>query len=524
MPPPPSLAGRLDYSPASARAWAAGWDYATARAAVDAHLRGAFGSSYQLAIDLNRHPAVIAARRQRRSAITALPWILRGPERAPHRYETDDAVRAWGMIQPLLGEITDDIAVMGLAVLEHPLDVVETETGPRYRVAEVRLWPLSCVEHGSAILARDADAGPYDPDRYYARLATPDTDTGRLYIPLPDPGSTDGHFTVIGEQGRPHHRGAVIACDLEYVAAQLARRAWARLQHALGKASVVGEMPAEIPIRDPDGGLNQVATDFQRMLEALGETQIAGIRPAGSKIDMIEVTAQTATLLPDSIDASVRMFALAILGHDAGLTRGTSVYADPKSQSVTEDLNRDTARTIVAGIEATVNFVASLNCIMGDRRITLDPKIPDSDQDMRREAVQKRRAADDEHAAAQLAAGKAAAEQVTAERAAGLDMTQARIATIYMIAGVPVPSIAETAPRGAEVYAYDLDGGIVTVNEQRADKGKPAVAWGEVTVPEYKARVAAGWTTSPAGWRPPPAAPAPTGDIVAPARSRLTAP
>ena len=54
------------------------------------------------------------------------------------------------------------------------------------------------------------------------------------------------------------------------------------------------------------------------------------------------------------------------------------------------------------------------------------------------------------------------------------------------------------------------------INEQRADKGKPWVPWGEVTQPELAARVTLGWTTSDQGWHPPAAAPAPGGEPGAP--------
>jgi len=496
MPPPPNL--RVDYNPGSARAWAAGWDYATARAAIDAHLRGSFASSYQLAIDLNRHPAVIAARRQVRSAMTALPWVLRGPTRAPQRYETEAAGEVWAQIRGMLGDIADDLRVMGFAVLETPLDVVETETGPRYAVTEARLFPLACVEHGSAITA-DPKAKPFDPDRYYARGAD-----GTYHL-LPLPGETDGHWTVIAERvNAPHRRGAIIACDLEYVASQLARRAWAKLQNTLGKKSPIGELPAEIPIKTEAGDENPVATDFQSMLEAIGETQVAGIRPAGSKVDMLEATATTGDLLPQSVDASCRMFALALLGHDSGVTRGSTVYTDPRAQSVPEDLNRDAAGAVVASVGELLTFLARLNCAEC-APITLDPQIPDSDQDMRREEVQKRRAADDAHRAAMLDAGAKAAAQLAAERAAGAIVDDARVVQVYALAGVEPPALAPAKPQGDAVYAYDLDGGIVTLNEQRAAKGLPSVPWGTVTVPEYRARVAAGWTTSPTGWVAPPA-------------------
>ncbi len=431
MPPP---AGHVvNYSPSSARAWAAGWDYASARSAVDEHLRGRFVVSYQLGIDLNRHPAVIAARRQRRSAITALPWILRGPERAPGRFELEAAAGVWSQVLALLGEVVDDLAVHGFAVLQHPVTWDDTESGPRAVIRSVSQYPIACVEHGSAI-GSDAPAGPYDPDRYYARAAG-----GARYL-LPLPGQTDLHWTVIGEGAAPHRRGAIIACDLEYVSAQLKRRAWAKLINMLGRASVVGGLPVEIPIRLSDGSENPIAADFQEMLEALGETQIAGIKPPGSTVDEVQVTATTADLLPQSIDDSARMFALAILGHDAGVTRGSSVYTDPRAQSVPQDLARDDERLIRGAVSSLLTALARLN-VERCGPVTVDGQIPDSDQDIRRAEVQARRASDDAHRAALLAAAAQAAAQVETERRAGLIVDDARIAYLYSLAGAEAPRL-----------------------------------------------------------------------------------
>lgn len=439
--PPPAENPRAKFDPGTARAWAAGWDYKLARAAVDEHLRGRFLRSYQLAIDLERHPAAKAARRQRRSAVTSQPWILRGPTRAPGKIELQAAARTWAKIKPLLGGIVDDLAVHGLCVLQHPVAPPDEET-KRYEIASVEIWPLACVELGSALLARDG-AGPYEPDRLYARTVG----GPRLWEPLPNPGETDLHWTVFGDPNG-WQRGAIVACDLEYVAAQMGRRAWAKLQNQIGKASNVAELPPNVPMFDtkPDGtvGENPVASATLDMVTALGEEQIAGIMQNGGEVHSIQVTATTADLLPQSIDASREMFALAILGHAGAVTRSSSVYSDPAAQAVPQDLARDDAQLIAAPIAALLTGVARLNC---ERCADIwpDPQIPDSDQDMRREAVQKRRKADDEHRAAQLAACKAAADAVAAERAAGGVVDADRVAELYALGGLPPPRLAPQA-------------------------------------------------------------------------------
>lgn len=446
MPPPPNLAPRADYNPSTARAWAAGWNFELARFAVDEQLRGRFATAYQLGIDLERHPAVKAARRQRRSAVTAQPWVLRGPQRAPGRIEAEAAALAWKRIRSLLGGIVDDLAIHGLCVLQHPLELVETETGPRYQIASVEIWPLDAVELGSALLARDGKASAYAPDRLYALTAP------RTWTPLPNPGETDLHWTVIGDP-LGWRRGAIVACDLEYVASQLSRRAWAQLQAMLGKASVLGEMPPDMPMVETENGVEKqtsVGASMLALAAAIGETQTAGVHPNGAKFYPLQVTADTAQLLPQSVDASVRMFALAILGHDGLL--GKDIYTDPQTQTVPQDLARDDARLIAAPIGDLLTGVARLNCA-SCAEIWPDPQIPDSDQDMRRENVQKRRAADDAHRKAQLEAMALAAAQVKLERDAGLVVDDERVRAIYEGDGLqaaPVFKLIEIALRQGE--------------------------------------------------------------------------
>lgn len=508
MPPPANIDSATHrYASGAARAWTTGWRYDTARKVVDDAVRGYFVGSYQLGIDISAHPAIKAAREQRVAAATSLPYTIAGPDRAPHRFETDAAIALWSQAQRLLDETVDDVAIHGFAVWQHPVDIIETEQGPRHIIREIERWPLSCVEHGSAILA-DPKAGPYAPDRFYARSAAavnPDgTPADRpRYVLLPRPGETDLHWTVFGTGDFPHRRGAIIALPMCFVGGQLGRRAMAKMLSTIGRTSPIGELPENIKTLDvkEDGTVseNPIATDMLEALVAVGETQTAMIHMKGARVYPFEVNAQTGNLFPQWMQIDAQAIQWAILGHDRAIAEGDT-YTDPKAQSVPQDLTRRDVGAIERGFSALVTGLARMNAERCGP-IELRGHLPDVDQDDRRKAENERRAADDAHRAAQLAAAGLAAAQVKLERDAGLLVDADRVAYLYAVAGVEGAKLpAGTPDKVPEVFAYDLEGGVLTRGTAATLKGLPLPPHPEETVPEFRARLAA---------QPPQGAPAP---------------
>lgn len=55
----------------------------------------------------------------------------------------------------------------------------------------------------------------------------------------------------------------------------------------------------------------------------------------------------------------------------------------------------------------------------------------------------------------------------------------------------PDPASMSLLEQGPQIYAYELEGGIVKINEARARKGLPAVPWGDQTLPELLAQLEA---------------------------------
>ncbi len=506
MPPPLNLTPEMiDAQRGVDVAWASGWNAELASGAVASHMRGSFYASNQLTKDLPRYPPIRAALAQRVSAARSAEYSVTGPTRAPGRIETEAAQVLWfgdhvepekprseedpvddarsdasrraarGPLARLQKSTFRDLAMMGFSVWQHPIRVNPITL--RHEIESIERWPLGAVEYV---------ANGVDEEGYYAIDATGN------YLPLPKPGSTDGHWTVVGEGDRPHEDGAAISLDMSFIAGMRARRAFANMIDTMGKASPLCELPDEV---SPD---EQEGKDMLAMVKALGTKQAAGVHRKGGKVYPFEVTSRTGDLLPQVTDEQARMVAWALLGHDATISRG-DVYNDPTAQSVPQDLTREDVRAFALACSNLFEVLARLNVGADVEAPRLVAVLPDVDQDARRKAANERRAALDAHRTAQLAAGKAAAEQITAERAAGVVMDDARVAQIYETAGLAVPVVSSSAAAGDSVFAYDLDAGVITVNEQRRRKGEQPAPYGFVTAPDLRARIAAGWTTNAAG-------------------------
>ncbi len=67
---------------------------------------------------------------------------------------------------------------------------------------------------------------------------------------------------------------------------------------------------------------------------------------------------------------------------------------------------------------------------------------------------------------------------IKAAKEAGFAVDQAYVNALAAKYGVDAPALASTAS-GGEIYQYDIELGVVTLNEARAFKGLPPTAWGE---------------------------------------------
>ncbi len=480
-------------------ALAAGWTPEEGRLAVDAHKRGTLLWSWQLAIDAPSYPPIKAALEQRLASPLGLPWEVEGPSRAPGRIETEAARGIWCRhLERLVRSTLKDLIMMGLSVWHHPTvvnpDTLRTEIAPFmiggdedvYQVGRggVQRWPISAVGY-TATPIRGVIG-------YYAITQ------GGGVIQLPRPGESSEEWTVVGEGDQPHLDGAITALDQAFTGGMLAWRARLNLGSTAGRASLLMMLPPSVPTQTTDAsGLptRGISEDAQEVLAAVGTEQANAVFPNGTTFEKFELAMTGAAdfFHTDLLD-SILMVALAVMGRGGALAKTDAQYQGPAEMDVPESLIRRDVRAIERAASGLFAMLTRANAGSRVKSPTLCGHLPDTDQETRYQDLANRR--------------KLYLEELAAEKALGIPMTQEHadeLALEYDVLPIVVPPQAETS---AEVFAYDLDNLIITINEQRALKGLAPVAWGDIPAPEAKAKIAAGWRTSPEGWIPPVAPPA----------------
>lgn len=472
--------------------WAAGWTAGEGRQAVDLWKRGYFAQGWQLILDVTGHPGIKAAEGYRLASPCGLPWSTEGPDRAPARFETEAAKALWlTQLQRLLRSTLRDVAMGGFSVWHHPI-VVDPET-LRASCPEVKRWPLSAVG--------------YTPDPIGGVVGYYAITRGGQRVQLPKPGTTVGEWTVVGEGDQPHALDAAItALDMAFTSGMLSWRARANLGKTAGRASPVGYMPKGFPVNSaPDADGNAVHGPGEAAAETLagiGTEHEGALFPFEFKLDKFELTTTGAAEFfhQDLLD-TLLLVMLAVIGRGGGLAKTDAQYQGPTEMDVPESLVRRDVGIFERAATGLFEMLARMNAGPDVETPRLDGHLPDADQEQRIQDYGKRRAA----YIADLAAEKAIGIPLTQEHADAL-------AKKYRVESVVLPA---AAPPSAEIFAYDLEGGVLTRGTAAELKGLPPPPRPELTVPEFRALTAAPpppqgapATPTPATASAPPANPA----------------
>ncbi len=271
-----------------------------------------------------------------------------------------------------------------------------------------------------------------------------------------------------------------------------------------GNAKVIGELPADVPIDSQDG------VDFLLLLKTMHEALPYGIRPAGSKTEMLVNTSTAYQVFNEIINGRLADAARVYNGHDGTVrSQGGNYIKDGYLFGVSVDIIEADLEALERAIfEGAIQPWAAIN--FGDSSLAFKRrwKVPDVDQDTRDAALQART--------------KAFNEALTDFRGNGFVVDQPFVDQLAATYRVVAPKLADAAPSGGELFQYDLELGIVTINEARHRRGLPPIPGGDVTVPAARARAEAAATAAspgapgggtpggpghpPSGGAPPPAA------------------
>lgn len=450
----------------SSLTWAGGWTVQRMLAAVEHHDRGRFTESYAASEKVSQWSIVFGALNQRLSPALRLPRAVEGGDEG-----LDDVVRLeaealfvgdgrnlgpsfpsfWGTIR--------NHAMMGFCWWQTTW--VPSFDGSTV-IPDTTIWPAESVY--------------YDMQRHTWVAIT-------LEEGLVDISPDDDRWTLIADgekpdNDRPWLSGAIRAVGAEFIDAVFGRndRSDYSAEHGRPKPALI--LPEGVKTYGEEG---DAAFDS---LKTFRESDAGAVFEAGSLLKQFEPSANTAQIVKDIIESAGTGVAIALLGTDGTMSKGTGgVYTSPAFEGVTEDR---VAADVTAEVRG-VNRVLERWCARNYRGVRVPPRavirLPDTARDARTQSEAKRTLA--------------MHEIIAKERANGFVITQERVNTIAARLEVAPPKLAAVVSNGATSYAYDQENGVLTIDQRLAELGlPPAPDRGHLTVPAYKASLAA----------PPPAA------------------
>lgn len=294
--------------------------------------------------------------------------------------------------------------------------------------------------------------------------------------------TTEGHVPIVHGDGRwlvtaqhsdaPWEWGAIVPLSTLWSSIAFARRDRSQNAESHGEDKWLGELPEGVGLDSPQA---QALLDE---LVKLYEFRRCLVHPHGSKIVRNEAMGQNWQIFKEIIEGDTKDAARVMLGQDGTINDAGGNYIKSKTLfGVRNDIVEGdvTAR----GAAVSTGLLRPWSIINSGTwdAMRFEWVLPDADEDARVESIAKRR--------------ESFWVDIERARANGFVVDREYVEKVARAYKVDVPKLADSSPGGGEIFAYDLDGGVVTINEQRARKGLPAVAWGDVTKPEREAQLAA---------------------------------
>lgn len=450
------------------------WSLAEIFEARAAQMMGRFRMAARMAASMRTDDALFVARENRLAPLQCLPVEMvpaKGARSEPIAREGDALFGRRGV-----GVTTSTIVDIQDALVNHSVAIgVNTWStradGSRIDVA-MRPWPMEFVRW-------DAQSRTYKTQVDGAPDETIVHGDGRWVV-----------FTKTDID--PFKNGALLPASLVWARHAFALRDWAKGSVAHGSAKMVGEMPANVPLRDKDGNPTPEAKAFLDLLRALtSEDSPIGLRPFGSKSEFVANGSTAWQVWKELVDNAEKAAARIYLGTDGvlganGGAPGVDIsalfgVATTKVQGDIEAIER----SILTGV---IEPWCALN--FGDSTLAPQRKylVPDPDQDARHKAHAERRAA--------------FYADIAAMRSNGFEVTTAYVEKLAEKLELdPIPALpAATNAKAPSIALAPTDlARVVSVNEARASAGLPALLRpdgsadpdGNLTVEEYAAKKAA---------------------------------
>lgn len=416
------------------------WDLDAIRAARQQQMEGNFQLPAKLAEAQKSDDGIFTALRNRLSPARGLPvGLIAANASAKAQRIKDEAealygIKGVGCPSGAFSDINECIADHGVAFGVNVL--TPRADGSRVDI-EHTYWPIEHVYWDRTIRA------------FVTRL-----DNGQLETIC----HGDGRWTIYTQHSsRPWRWGALLSTALIWADRQFGVRDRSRASNSHGNAKMIGELPEGVAIDSPEGEA------FLMLLRTMHEALPYGIRPAGSKTEMLVNQSASWQIFKEIIDSRLGDAARVYLGHDGTIRAGGGNYIkDGYLFGVSADIVEADLRTMERGFyEGVLQPWTALN--FGDSSLAPMRRwlMPDADEDTRRASIAERRT--------KFWADLAAA------RAAGVIVDQAFVNALADEFGVRAPQLAEAAPLPTPEAAQP-DGGEVQASEAPTDEAAANLA------------------------------------------------
>lgn len=265
--------------------------------ARNAQLRGDFKTPVDLARAMNVDDAIFTARRNRAAPTRVLATRLVPASGARGERVAAKALRSVHVSKKTMASIAVCLADHGIAIGYN--DHEPSEDGSRVDF-RLKMWPLEHVK--------------WDP--HLRRLVTR-VEGGGFVEPIVH---GDGRWTIFaGHEAEPWaHDAAILPAAFVWAIHAHGLTDWAAGSLSHGSPKVIGELLAGTALVSEDGTMTAEAQAFLDMMtQMMSGGSVAGIRPAGSKTDVVTNTSTQYQIFQELIMSREKAAARIYLGTDA---------------------------------------------------------------------------------------------------------------------------------------------------------------------------------------------------------------
>lgn len=221
-----------------------------------------------------------------------------------------------GLNEQTLTDIRDCLVQHGVAFAV----VVATPRADGTRIdTQIRYWPIEYVRWDQVVRCYKARCDPNSIREGDVPINDPRFGfVGGFEVPIIH---GDGRWIIFARHEiNPHRRGAIMPAALIWARHAFAARDWAKGSVAHGNAKVIGELPEGVALQNADGSLTPEAASLLTLLQAIGSADSpAGIRPAGSKTEMLINSSTAWQVWSELINNAEKAAARIYLGTDGTL-------------------------------------------------------------------------------------------------------------------------------------------------------------------------------------------------------------